>query len=59
MKVIRWAVMGSFAAIITVIIFVKAGGKNSSGKSGGEQAAMIVKAFGQAGSSVASSLEGG
>jgi hypothetical protein len=56
-KIIRWAVMGSFAAIITVIIFVKAG--KGGGQSGGQQAATIVKAFGQAGSSVATSLEGG
>jgi hypothetical protein len=53
----RWLAMGFFGAIVLVIVFVKAG--KGGGKSGGEQAATIVQAFGDAGSKVATSLEGG
>jgi len=54
---VRYLAMGFFGAIVLVIVFVKAGA--GGGKSGGEQASMIVQAFGDAGSKVATSLEGG
>jgi hypothetical protein len=53
----RWAVMGFFGAIILAIVFVKAG-SGKSGQSGGQQSAQIITAFGDAGSKIASGLEG-
>lgn len=53
--VIKWAIAGFTIAVVAVIVFVKAG---TTGKSGGEQSAEIVKAsFGGLGT-LASSLEG-
>lgn len=50
-------IVGTFVAVIAAIIFVKAGGK--SGVSGGQQAATIVTAAGDAYGKAVSSLEGG
>ncbi len=57
MQIARIALMGAFAAIIAVIVFVRAG--KGGGESGGEQTSKIIKSFGSAGSDLASSLEGG
>ena len=57
MNIVRIAVMGAFAAIIAVIVFVKAG--QGGGQSGGDQTATIAKGFGSAGSDLVKSLEGG
>lgn len=57
MKVLQWAVWGSFAAIIAVIVFVKAG--KGGGQSGGEQSAAIIKAGTGGLATLATSLEGG
>lgn len=57
MKILRIAVLGAFAAIIAVIVFVKAG--KGGGQSGGDQAATIIKASAGGLGNVASSLEGG
>lgn len=54
--ILRWAVLGFFGAIIAAIVFVKAG--RGGGKSGGEQAASIVKASADGIANVGSSLEG-
>lgn len=52
-----WATVGFFGAIITAIVFVKAG--QGGGKSGGDQAATVIKAGGSSAADVASALEGG
>ncbi len=52
-----WAVVGFFGAICLSIVFVQAG--KGGGKSGGDQAATIIKSGGGALSDVAGSLEGG
>lgn len=48
-------------AIMFTIVFVKAGSQTTGGasQSGGAQTAKMVDAFGSAGSSVISSIEGG
>jgi hypothetical protein len=50
-------IVGTFVAVIAVIVFVKAGGK--SGVSGGQQTATIVSSAGDSYAKVVSALEGG
>ncbi len=57
MKIVRVALMGSFAAIIATIIFVKAG--KGGGQSGGQQATSIIKASTGGIGTIATALEGG
>jgi hypothetical protein len=56
-KILQMAVWGAFAAIIAVIVFVKAG--RGGGQSGGEQSAAIIKAGTGGLANLATSLEGG
>jgi hypothetical protein len=56
-KVLKWALVGSFAAIIAVIVFVKAG--KGGGQSGGDQTATIIKSSSGGLASIATALEGG
>ena len=57
MNIARIAVMGFFAAIIAVIVFVRAGAQG--GRSGGQQSADILNAGGDSLAKIASGLEGG
>jgi hypothetical protein len=50
-------IVGTFVAIIAVVVFVKAGAK--SGVSGGTQTATIVSAAGDSYAKVVTALEGG
>ena len=56
MKIAKWALVGFFGAIITAIVFVKAG--KSGGQSGGDQSAAIIKASSGGVAQIASALEG-
>lgn len=55
-KVVEYAVIGFFVAIVAAIIFVQAG--KAGGKSGGEQSADIINATGSALSNTAKGLQG-
>lgn len=57
MKWLDTAIFGFIAAVIAVIVFVKAG--PNGGQSGGEQTAQVITASGGALASLATSLEGG
>lgn len=56
MRILQWALVGFFGAIIAGIVFVKAG--KGGGQSGGDQSAAIIKAGTGGIANIASSLEG-